>query len=156
MTGPGTRRFQLPRETGVLVALLVLCTAIALLSEYFLGSRNILNVLRGMSVVSIMALGQTLVQLVHAIQMARCTTAATVYQHWRTPAAGYVQPGRGSQRRSGVVEHQQLGGSGLPGDVGPAEHRTGGGLLAGQGGCHRSDAVHHVVVVGQAQQGGLV
>lgn len=49
------------REFGLLVALAVLCAAISMATPYFLVPLNIFNVLRQVSVVAIIAIGQTLV-----------------------------------------------------------------------------------------------
>jgi ribose transport system permease protein len=48
-------------ELGVLIALVVLSVATSLASPYFLQTDNILNVLRGIAVIGIMAFGETLV-----------------------------------------------------------------------------------------------
>ena len=49
------------RESGVFVALVVLCIIMAFASPYFLKTENIFNVLRSMSTIGIMAIGMTIV-----------------------------------------------------------------------------------------------
>ena len=49
------------REIGVLLALVILCVAMSILSPYFLTPLNVFNVLRGMSTIGIMAIGMTMV-----------------------------------------------------------------------------------------------
>jgi ribose transport system permease protein len=49
------------RETGVLVALLVMCRALSLLNDRFLTSTNLLNIGRQVSLLGIMAVGMTFV-----------------------------------------------------------------------------------------------
>ncbi len=49
------------REFSVVFALLMLCLVIGLLNPYFLQRQNIFNVLRAMSTIGIMAIGQTLI-----------------------------------------------------------------------------------------------
>lgn len=49
------------RETSVFIALIALCVVMAIASPYFLDSKNIFNVLRNMSTISIMAIGMTMV-----------------------------------------------------------------------------------------------
>ena len=55
------RRLLHASELGVLIALVVLSVATSLASPYFLQTDNILNVLRGIAVIGIMAFGETLV-----------------------------------------------------------------------------------------------
>jgi ribose transport system permease protein len=55
------RRLLHASELGVLIALVVLSIATSLASPYFLQTDNILNVLRGIAVIGIMAFGETLV-----------------------------------------------------------------------------------------------
>jgi ribose transport system permease protein len=57
----GWQRLMHAPELGVLIALLVLSVATSLASPYFLQTDNILNVLRGIAVIGIMAFGETLV-----------------------------------------------------------------------------------------------
>lgn len=49
------------REAGVFVALVVLCVLVSLASPYFFTLRNVFNVLQGMSMIGIMAIGMTMV-----------------------------------------------------------------------------------------------
>jgi ribose/xylose/arabinose/galactoside ABC-type transport system permease subunit len=55
------RRLLLTRETGVFVALLALCVLFAVLSPVFLYKTNLLNLLRQVSLLGIMAIGATFV-----------------------------------------------------------------------------------------------
>jgi ribose transport system permease protein len=64
LTGLAMRAWQQllhTSELGVLVALIVLSIATSFASPYFLQEDNILNVLRGIAVIGIMAFGETLV-----------------------------------------------------------------------------------------------
>ncbi len=56
----GLRRFR-GRETGVFVALMVMCLALTLLNDRFLTPTNLLNVGRQVSLLGIMAVGMTFV-----------------------------------------------------------------------------------------------
>lgn len=64
----GARLFQ-TRELGVLLALLILVVLMRFLSPYFLKSDNIFNVLRGMSTIGIMAIGQTMIIITGGIDL---------------------------------------------------------------------------------------
>ena len=55
------RRLLRTRESGVLVALILLCILMSFLSPYFLKTQNLFNVLRGMSTIGIMAIGMTMI-----------------------------------------------------------------------------------------------
>lgn len=59
--GGAVRELLAAREVGVLVALVVLCVVVSLASPYFFTLRNIFNVLQGMSMIGIMAIGMTMV-----------------------------------------------------------------------------------------------
>lgn len=61
--GPIAQRY------GILIALVVLCVALALVSENFLTSRNIINVLRQTSINGILAIGMTFVILTRGIDL---------------------------------------------------------------------------------------
>jgi ribose transport system permease protein len=66
--GRNLRIFQ-SREMGVLVALLILLVAMYFLSPYFWKTDNIFNVLRGMSTIGIMAIGQTMIIVTGGIDL---------------------------------------------------------------------------------------
>jgi len=57
------------REIGVLLALIALLIAMRFLSPYFWKSTNIFNVLRGMSTIGIMAIGQTMIIVTGGIDL---------------------------------------------------------------------------------------
>ncbi|WP_372424740.1 ABC transporter permease [Salinarimonas chemoclinalis] len=54
---------------GILIALVVVCVALSLLNEYFLTTRNILNVLRQTAINGILAIGLTFVILARGIDL---------------------------------------------------------------------------------------
>ncbi|KAA3660231.1 MAG: ABC transporter permease, partial [Chloroflexi bacterium] len=62
------RIFQ-AREMGVIVALIILLVAMRFLSPYFWKSQNIFNVMRGMSTIGIMAIGQTMIIITAGIDL---------------------------------------------------------------------------------------
>ena len=49
------------KEFGVFIALIILCVFMSLASPYFATSKNIFNVLQGMSTIAIVAIGETMV-----------------------------------------------------------------------------------------------
>ncbi len=57
------------REIGVLVFFLLLCVMMSLLSEYFLRTQNVFNVLRSASTIGIMAIGMTMVIVTGGIDL---------------------------------------------------------------------------------------
>jgi ribose transport system permease protein len=57
------------REIGVIIALIVLIIVMSILSPYFLKTTNIFNVLRGMSTIGIMAIGETMVIITGGIDL---------------------------------------------------------------------------------------
>ncbi len=61
--GPIVQRY------GILIALLVLCVVLAFVSDNFLSSRNIINVLRQTSINGILAIGMTFVILTRGIDL---------------------------------------------------------------------------------------
>jgi ribose transport system permease protein len=63
------RRLLANRETGVLLALLVLALVMSLASPYFLKPLNLFNVLRGMSTIGIMSIGVTMVIITGGIDL---------------------------------------------------------------------------------------
>ena len=65
----GAKRILASREMGVLLALIVLIIAMRFLSPYFLRTNNIFNVLRGMSTIGIMAIGQTMIIVTAGIDL---------------------------------------------------------------------------------------
>ena len=54
---------------GVFIALIILLIAMRLLSPYFLRTNNLFNVLRGMSTIAIMAIGQTMIIVTAGIDL---------------------------------------------------------------------------------------
>jgi ribose transport system permease protein len=68
-TGKALRRIFQSREMGVFIALVVLTIAMSLLSPYFWSSQNIFNVLRGMSTIGIIAIGQTMIIITAGIDL---------------------------------------------------------------------------------------
>ena len=57
----GLRRFLSARETGVFIALVLMCLFLTLATPYFLGVQNLLNIGRQVSLTGIMAVGMTFV-----------------------------------------------------------------------------------------------
>lgn len=57
------------KEFSVLIAFLLLCLILAILSPYFLGVQNIFNVLRQVSVIGILAVGEALVIITAGIDL---------------------------------------------------------------------------------------
>ena len=57
------------REIGVLLALIALLIAMRFLSPYFWKPTNIFNVMRGMSTIGIMAIGQTMIIVTGGIDL---------------------------------------------------------------------------------------
>jgi len=70
------RRLVGSRESGVLVALIILGILMSFLSPYFLKTNNIFNVLRGMSTIGIMAIGMTMVIVSGGIDLSVGSLAA--------------------------------------------------------------------------------
>lgn len=64
------------RESGVFVALIVLCIIMSFASQYFLKPENIFNVLRSMSTIGIMAIGMTMVIVGGGIDLSVGSVAA--------------------------------------------------------------------------------
>ena len=70
ITLPGrARRILAARETGVFVALLIMCIFLSWRSEHFLVARNLLNVGRQVSLLGIMAVGMTFVLVTREIDL---------------------------------------------------------------------------------------
>ncbi len=63
------RRALGARETGVLIALVVMCLALALLTPAFLNPRNLFNVGRQVSLIGIMAVGMTFVLISREVDL---------------------------------------------------------------------------------------
>jgi ribose transport system permease protein len=63
------RKYLQVRELNVLSALIVIVILMSMLSPYFLTQDNIFNVLRGMSTIGIMAIGQTMVIITGGIDL---------------------------------------------------------------------------------------
>lgn len=68
-TGRAIRRIFQSREMGVFIALVVLTIAMSFLSPYFWSSQNVFNVLRGMSTIGIMAIGETMIIITAGIDL---------------------------------------------------------------------------------------
>lgn len=71
VVGDRTKRqaASLAQRYGILIALVVVCVALAVLNEYFLTTRNILNVLRQTAINGILAIGLTFVILARGIDL---------------------------------------------------------------------------------------
>jgi ribose transport system permease protein len=65
----GGRRLLQSREFGVLLALILLVVAMRFLTPYFWKTDNVFNVLRGMSTIGIMAIGQTMIIVTAGIDL---------------------------------------------------------------------------------------
>ena len=63
------RKYLQMREVNVFSALIAIVILMSLLSPYFLTRDNIFNVLRGMSTIGIMAIGQTMVIITGGIDL---------------------------------------------------------------------------------------
>jgi ribose transport system permease protein len=70
------KRIFRTRESGVLVALIVLCILMNFASPYFATKENIFNVLRSMSTIGIMAIGMTMVIVTGGIDLSIGSLAA--------------------------------------------------------------------------------
>lgn len=70
--GPALQRY------GILIALAVLCIVLSLVSDNFLSSRNIINVLRQTSINGILAIGMTFVILTRGIDLSVGSVVALV------------------------------------------------------------------------------
>lgn len=70
------KRLIATRESGVFVALVILCVVMSFLSPYFLKTQNLFNVLRGMSTIGIMAIGMTMVIVSGGIDLSVGSLAA--------------------------------------------------------------------------------
>ncbi|MCF6328329.1 MAG: ABC transporter permease [Henriciella sp.] len=64
-----TRLVAIAQKYGILIALILLCVFLSFASEYFLTTRNILNVLRQTSINGILAIGMTFVILTRGIDL---------------------------------------------------------------------------------------
>jgi ribose transport system permease protein len=61
-TAPGGRKaFSFGGSLGALTGLLILCAAVSFLSPHFLSTRNLLNILQQISIVSVISVGMTFV-----------------------------------------------------------------------------------------------
>jgi ribose transport system permease protein len=67
--GASLRRLMFTREAGVFVAVLALCVLFAVMSPVFLSSTNILNLLRQISVLGILAIGATFVLIASEVDL---------------------------------------------------------------------------------------
>lgn len=69
MTTPTQSPGQILQRYGIFIALAVMCLTLAVISENFLSTRNILNVLRQTSINGILAIGMTFVILTRGIDL---------------------------------------------------------------------------------------
>lgn len=69
MTSTTRNTGQILQRYGILIALVVVCLTLAVISENFLSTRNILNVLRQTSINGILAIGMTFVILTRGIDL---------------------------------------------------------------------------------------
>ena len=67
--GSFIRRLLQTREFGVFLALVALLVLMRFLTPYFWKSDNVFNVLRGMSTIGIMAIGQTMIIITGGIDL---------------------------------------------------------------------------------------
>ena len=67
--GAALKRYLLTREAGVFAALLALCLVFAIVSPVFLNSINLLNLLRQISVLGILAIGATFVLITAEVDL---------------------------------------------------------------------------------------
>ncbi|MGA2407764.1 MAG: ABC transporter permease [Bacteroidales bacterium] len=68
-TGTSWRKYLQIREVNVLIALIFIVVIMSVASPYFLKQDNLFNVLRGMSTIGIMAIGQTMVIITGGIDL---------------------------------------------------------------------------------------
>lgn len=68
-SGSFLRRLFQSREAGVFLALVLLVVAMRFLTPYFWKTDNVFNVLRGMSTIGIMAIGQTMIIITGGIDL---------------------------------------------------------------------------------------
>jgi ribose transport system permease protein len=72
------RRFLSARETGVFLALLIMCIFLSITSPVFLRPTNLLNIGRQVSLLGIMAIGQTLVLICQEVDLSVGSSYALV------------------------------------------------------------------------------
>lgn len=68
-TGTSWRKYLQIREVNVLIALIFMIVIMSVASPYFLKQDNLFNILRGMSTIGIMAIGQTMVIITGGIDL---------------------------------------------------------------------------------------
>ncbi|MCE3028425.1 ABC transporter permease [Salinicola sp. DM10] len=88
--GPVAQRY------GILIALIVLCVVLSIVSDNFLSSRNVINVLRQTSINGILAIGMTFVILTRGIDLSVGSVVAlagVVSASFATTAASGFIPG---------------------------------------------------------------
>ena len=73
---PFIKRVLQRREAGVFIALIVLCIIMRMSSEYFWTTKNMFNVLRNMSTITIMAIGMTMIIVTGGIDLSIGATLA--------------------------------------------------------------------------------
>ena len=67
--GSPIRRILLTREAGVFAALLLLCLVFAYMSPVFTSSRNLVNLLRQISLLGVMSIGATYVLIIAEVDL---------------------------------------------------------------------------------------
>jgi ribose transport system permease protein len=72
----GLRRFLSARETGVFIALILMCAFLSFATPYFLGVQNLLNIGRQVSLLGIMAVGMTFVLISGEVDLSIGSTYA--------------------------------------------------------------------------------
>ena len=137
------KRLLQMREIGVLLALIALLIAMCFLSPYFWKPTNIFNVLRGMSTIGIMAIGQTMIIVTGGIDLSVGSVLAasamlTARLMFTGSDAALDRSCAGSAPRHAAGPHQwphhhQAQGEPLHHDTGHVEHRPRLDLPAGIG-----------------------
>jgi ribose/xylose/arabinose/galactoside ABC-type transport system permease subunit len=87
------RQIAQSKEFGVLIALIIVCVFMSVASPYFATSKNIFNVLQGMSTIAIVAIGETMVLVAggldlsvgSALAVGAMVTARTMTYHGFQP-----------------------------------------------------------------------
>ena len=91
--GSFLRRLLQTREFGVFLALVVLLIVMRFLTPYFWKSDNVFNVLRGMSTIGIMAIGETMIIITGGIDLSvGSVLAASAMLTARLMYMGVVSP----------------------------------------------------------------
>ncbi len=152
--GSFLRRLLQTREFGVFLALVALLVVMRFLTPYFWKTDNIFNVLRGMSTIGIMAIGETMIIVTGGIDLSvGSVLAASAMLTARLMYIGVVSPwvavliGLGVRHAAGGhqwPDHHPREGNAVYCDAGHVEHRTRPGLPAGIGAArHRGQQRTH-------------